>query len=107
MNRVDHVVVFRGLTHLDIKEIVKLHVGYLETRLKEKRLKIELSPSGLDILAKLSYDPDYGARPVRRAIRDHIEDPLTQLYLEGKFKDGDTVLVGKDGEKIKLTKARK
>jgi ATP-dependent Clp protease ATP-binding subunit ClpC len=106
LNRVDHIVTFHALTHNNIKEIVKLHVGYLENRLNDKRLKLELTPGGLEVLSKLGYDPDYGARPVRRAIRDYVEDPLTQLYLEGKFKDGDVVKVEKDKENVKLAKAK-
>lgn len=107
LNRVDHVVVFHALTHANIKEIVKLHVHYLENRLNDKKLRLELTPSGLEILSKLSYDPDYGARPVRRAIRDHIEDPLTQLYLEGKFQDGDKVKIEKFKDGVRLAKGMK
>ncbi|MBU1992625.1 ATP-dependent Clp protease ATP-binding subunit, partial [Patescibacteria group bacterium] len=106
LNRVDKIVVFHALTHNSIREIVKLHIGYLENRLKDKKLSLSLTPGGLEVLSKLGYDPAYGARPVRRAIRDHVEDPLTQLYLEGKFKDGDTVKIEKDGKKVKLVKAK-
>ena len=102
LNRVDKVVVFRALTHADIKKIVKLHVGYLQDRLHKKKIKIELTSGGIDALAKLSYDPHYGARPVRRTLQDLVEDPLTQGFLEGKFKEGDTVTVVKKGDSIDL-----
>ena len=60
----------------------------------------------MDQLAKVSYDPQYGARPVRRKIQELVEDPLTQKFLEGEFKEGDTVKILKDDEGIKLQKAR-
>ncbi|EKD63495.1 MAG: ATPase AAA-2 protein [uncultured bacterium] len=102
LNRVDKVIVFDPLTHANIKDIVKLQVAELQNRLNERNLKIDLTPGGLDNLAKLSYDPAYGARPVRRKIQDLIEDSLSQGILEGKFKDGATVKVIKDGKSVKL-----
>ena len=102
LNRIDKVVVFRPLTHTNIKDIVKLHVGYLQERLDSKKLKLELTPGGLEILAKLSYDPQYGARPVRRKIQELVEDVLTQRFLDGKIGEGSTIKIMKDGEGIKL-----
>jgi ATP-dependent Clp protease ATP-binding subunit ClpC len=105
LNRIDKVVVFRPLTHDSIKDIVRLHIGYLQERLKKKNLTLDLTPGGLEILAKVSYDPQYGARPVRRKIQELIEDVLTQKFLEGEFKDGDTIKIMKDGDTIILKKA--
>lgn len=108
INRVDKVIVFEPLTHDNIKDIVKLQISDLEVRLDEKKISIELTPGGLDNLAKISYDPEYGARPVRRAIQDHVEDPLAQGMLEGKYKEGSTVRILKDGDDVKLgLKAKK
>jgi len=107
LNRIDKVVVFRPLSHSDIKEIVKLHIGYLQERLKSKKLKIELTPIGLEALAKVSYDPQYGARPVRRKIQELVEDVLTQKYLESEFKDGDLIKVTAENGSIILKKGRK
>jgi ATP-dependent Clp protease ATP-binding subunit ClpC len=104
LNRVDKVVVFRPLTHENIKEIVKLHIGYLEDRLKKKNIKLELSESGLEALAKLSFDPFYGARPVRRKVQELIEDELTQKFLDGVFKIDDKIKIMKDGDSIKLAR---
>jgi ATP-dependent Clp protease ATP-binding subunit ClpC len=101
LNRVDKVVVFEPLTADEIKEIVKLHLSDLEERLKEKKLKLELNTAALDYLAEKSYNPKYGARPVRRAITEKIEDELAGLILDDKFKSGDTILIGfskKEGE---------
>jgi ATP-dependent Clp protease ATP-binding subunit ClpC len=105
LNRIDKTIVFRPLTHKDIKEIVKLHIGMLQERLSTKDLKIDVTSKGLDHLADISYDPEYGARPVRRKIQDVIEDPLTQKFLEGEFAAGDTIKI--DVKKDKITLAKK
>jgi len=109
LNRVDKVIVFEPLTHPEIKEIVKLHFGDLEKRLQERKLKLELSSTALDYLAEKSYDPKYGARPVRRAITERIEDELAGLILDGKFKDGDTIEVvfSKKAGELSFKKKRK
>jgi len=102
LNRIDKIIVFRALTNENIKEIVKLHIDMLQKRLDIKKLKIELTAQALDYLAKESYDPNYGARPVRRKIQDIIEDPLTQKFLEGDFKEGDTIKIEKNKSGIDL-----
>lgn len=104
LNRIDKVIVFHALTNENIKQIVKLHLDYLQIRLKPKNLTLVVSPTALDVLAKVGYDPKYGARPVRRAIQDLVEDPLTAKYLEGIFKDGDSVHIVKKGDSIDLVK---
>ena len=106
LNRLDKIIFFKPLQHEDIKKIVTLHLGYLEERLSKKSLKFELTPASLEVLAKLSYDPQYGARPVRRTLRDVVEDPLTQGFLEGKFKEGDVIKIVKKGEsQVELERA--
>ena len=104
LNRIDKTIVFRALTHENIEEIVKLHLGYLQERLKQKNLIIETTPTALEVLAAAGYDPKYGARPVRRAVQELVEDPLTVKYLEGYFKDGDVVKLVKKGDTIELLK---
>ncbi|MFA5842314.1 MAG: ATP-dependent Clp protease ATP-binding subunit [Candidatus Gracilibacteria bacterium] len=104
LNRVDKIVVFEALTHDNIKAIVKLLVADLEKRLEIKKLKLQLSAGALDYLAKLGYDPDYGARPARRVIQDHVEDVLAEALLEGTFKEGDTIKIVKKGEELVLKK---
>jgi len=101
LNRVDKIVVFEPLTSLEIKEIVKLHLADLEKRLSEKKIKLELDTAALDYLAQKSYNPKYGARPVRRAITEKIEDKLAGEILDGKFKNGDRIAISfvqKSGE---------
>jgi len=104
LNRVDKTIVFRPLTHQSIKEIVKLQIARLQERLDEKDLIINLSPGALETLADLSFDPKFGARPARRVLQDKIEDPLTHSYLEGKFKDGDTIKIIKKDDGVELLK---
>ena len=89
LNRVDNIIVFKPLTHTSIKEIVRIHVQELEARLLEKQITLDLTPTALDLLATLSTDPDYGARPVRRKVQELIEDPLAQGFLDGDFAEGD------------------
>ena len=104
LNRIDKTIVFRALTHDNIKEIVKLHLGMLQNRLKPKKLSISLGNAALDFLAHASYDPEYGARPVRRKTQDLVEDPLTELFLEGQFKEGDSIKVTKEKEELAFKK---
>ena len=93
LNRVDKVIVFDPLTHAEVTRIVELHVDDINTRLKEKELKIELTKSALEFLATKSYDPKYGARPVRRQMTNRVEDSLAGLLLDGTFKKGDTIII--------------
>jgi len=106
LNRIDKTIVFRALTHKNIKEIVKLHIDMLRERIKDRNLSLEVSTPALEILANESYDPAYGARPVRRRIRELIEDPLTQKYLDGDFKDGDNIRLTKKDNKLVLELAK-
>ncbi|MFA6992447.1 MAG: ATP-dependent Clp protease ATP-binding subunit [Candidatus Gracilibacteria bacterium] len=105
LNRIDKVVVFHALTHQNIKEIVKLHLNYLQERLNSKKLKLKPSEDAVEYLSKLGYDPKYGARPVRRVIQEMVEDPLTGKFLDGDFKEGSEVKIVKKGDKIQLVGA--
>ena len=100
LNRIDKVVVFHALTHEEIKKIVQLHVGYLQNRLAHRKITISLTDAGLKFLAEKSYDPAFGARPVRRAVQEYIEDPLTQKLIDGEIHEGDIVqVIGKGSGK--------
>lgn len=104
LNRVDNVIVFKPLTHEAIKEIVKIHIGELQKRIRDKAITLELTPGGLDRLATVSTDPDYGARPVRRKVQEFIEDRLAQGLLEEEFAEGDTIQIIKKDDEIVLKK---
>jgi ATP-dependent Clp protease ATP-binding subunit ClpC len=103
LNRVDRVVVFEPLTHEQIKQIVELHLADLNTRLTDKELALTLTPAALDHLAAKSYDPRYGARPVRRAVTERVEDELATLLLDEKFKAGDAIKIDYDKKADTLT----
>lgn len=103
LNRIDKVLVFNALNHEHIKAIVALHIGRLSKRLRDKNITLELTSGALESLAKVSFDPKYGARPVRRKIQDLIEDPLTQKFLEGEFHENDRIgIYHKKGGGIEL-----
>jgi ATP-dependent Clp protease ATP-binding subunit ClpC len=104
LNRIDRTIVFKALTHLHIKEIVKLHLKKLQTRLAPKNITIECTDIALEKLADESFDPEYGARPVRRKVQELVEDQLTEGFLNETFNEGDTVIVDKVGDKIELHK---
>ena len=96
LNRVDEIIIFHNLTREDIKKIVEIQMKQLKSRLKERKMDIELKEDAKDLLCELGYDPTYGARPLKRAIQKYIQDPLALKILEGKFVDGDTIVVGCD-----------
>src|SRR6185436_4578438 len=91
INRVDGIVVFRALSKAEISQIVDLEVDKVARRLEEHRLKLSLTPEARDLLAELGYDPDMGARPLRRVIQAKVEDTLSDGLISGKFHDGEVV----------------
>ncbi|MBU0727538.1 ATP-dependent Clp protease ATP-binding subunit, partial [Patescibacteria group bacterium] len=103
LNRIDKTIVFRPLNNKSIQEIVKLQLDELDDRLKEKGISIEATPKAIELLAELSYNPEYGARPVRRKIQDLIEDPIAEKILDGDFKTGSHIKIDRDGSKEKFT----
>jgi ATP-dependent Clp protease ATP-binding subunit ClpC len=105
INRLDGVVVFRSLNKEDIRKIVNLELDKVSVRLKEHEIKLHASEAALDLLAEEGYDPDMGARPLRRVIQQKVEDLLSDALLSHEFKEGDTILVdlNEDAEVI-LTK---
>lgn len=104
LNRVDNIIVFKPLTHDVVKAIVKIHVNDLQERIKDKGITLDMTSEALDLLALLSTDPDYGARPVRRKVQELLEDPLAQGLLDGVFQEGDAINITKEEEKILLKK---
>ncbi len=110
LNRLDAVVIFRSLNKQDIQQIVSLELDKVGERLVEHNIQLSATPAALDSLAEQGYDPELGARPLRRIIQQKVEDPLSDSLLGGKFNDGDSVKVdvGEDGEiLLKRTRSRK
>jgi ATP-dependent Clp protease ATP-binding subunit ClpC len=93
INRLDSVIVFRALAKEDIKEIVKLELDKVAERLKEHEIILVATPLALDKLAELGYDPEMGARPLKRVIQQKVEDALSDALLSGTFADGDAIIV--------------
>jgi ATP-dependent Clp protease ATP-binding subunit ClpC len=106
INRVDNVIVFRSLSRDNIQKIVKLELAKVALRLVDHRITIEASPAALTLLGEQGYDPDMGARPLRRVIQLKVEDQLSDNLLSGAFVDGDHIQVdvNPDGDVI-LTRA--
>ena len=96
INRVDSVVVFHSLSKDNIRDIVDLELDKVRERLVERQLQLEITPEGEEMLVKLGYNPEMGARPLRRVIQEKIENQLSDAVLSGTFKAGDIVLVGAD-----------
>jgi len=93
INRVDDVVVFHALGRDEIRVIVDIQLGHLRRRLAERDMRLELSEAAVDRLAEAGFDPVYGARPLKRAIQQQVENPLAQRILRGEFGPGATVHV--------------
>jgi ATP-dependent Clp protease ATP-binding subunit ClpB len=93
VNRIDEIVVFHALDEKQIANIAKIQLRYLEQRLAKLEMKLVVSDSALAELAKAGFDPVYGARPLKRAIQQAIENPLSKLILEGRFAPRDKISV--------------
>ena len=93
LNRLDDLVVFHMLEKRDLNQIVNLEVDKLVKRLEEKEILMKLATSAVDFLSEKGFDPEYGARPMRRAVERHLEDPLAEALLRGDVKTGDNVKV--------------
>jgi ATP-dependent Clp protease ATP-binding subunit ClpB len=102
VNRIDEIVRFRPLSEADLAVIVQIQLGRLRDRLEERRLSLVVSPEAEAWLARAGYDPDFGARPLRRVLQRAIEDPLALALLENKYVDGSTVTVEVEGDEIVL-----
>ncbi|MEK9156292.1 MAG: ATP-dependent Clp protease ATP-binding subunit [Patescibacteria group bacterium] len=105
LNRVDKVIVFRPLSHESVLEIVNLQIEELNKRLSEQKITLIVESKAKNRLAEIGFDPDFGARPIRKAIADHIENPLAEAILREEFQAGDTVKVLLANKKISLRKA--
>lgn len=101
LNRIDEMIVFHPLEQEHISRIVSLMADDLRKRLKEQDVQFELTDAAMNFLAKEGFDPQYGARPLRRAIQKHIEDRLSEDLLLGKIHKGDTLIIDEsEGELV-------
>jgi ATP-dependent Clp protease ATP-binding subunit ClpC len=98
LNRIDDVIVFHELTMEEVTEIVDLLIKRVEGQLEGQGLGLEITPEAKLVLAKKGYDPQLGARPLRRAIQRMVEDPLSEKILWKEFHAGETIVVDVDAE---------
>jgi ATP-dependent Clp protease ATP-binding subunit ClpB len=106
INRIDETVVFRRLGRSQIRHIVDIQLESLRERLSRRGLSLDVRDEAKDQLAEVGFDPLFGARPLKRAIQRHLEDPLARRVLAGEFPPGTTIVVGAKGDQITLEPAR-
>ncbi|MBT4624841.1 MAG: ATP-dependent Clp protease ATP-binding subunit, partial [Verrucomicrobia bacterium] len=110
LNRFDDIVVFRSLGKEELTQILELELAKVEQRLAQRDLHFELDESARDLLRDKGYDPAYGARPMRRAVEKHLEDPMAEEIIRGNLREGETVAISAKDDKLvfiqKKTKAK-
>ncbi|MEZ4255595.1 MAG: ATP-dependent chaperone ClpB [Polyangiales bacterium] len=104
LNRLDEIILFHRLSREDVRRIVDVQMDRFGRRLAKKDLFVEVSDRAKDFLANVGYDPIYGARPLKRAIQQHLENPLAQEFLAGKYEPGDVVVVDAGGGALTFTR---
>jgi len=103
INRVDEIVVFHPLDAAEIRQIAAIQLKQLSGRLQSHGYGLDVSDAALSLLGESGFDPVYGARPLKRAIQQQIENPLAQKILAGEFDQGDTIKVDVDGERFSFS----
>ena len=104
INRVDEIIVFEPLSREDVLEILGIMLGRLNKHLESQRVSVEVTQAAKEFIAETGYDPKFGARPLARAIRRHVENPLSGRIIGGEFDPGDTVLVDRAGDELTFEK---
>jgi ATP-dependent Clp protease ATP-binding subunit ClpB len=104
LNRVDDIIIFHSLNEEQLTSIVDVQLRQLEKRLAQQNLQVDLDKSAKKLLAKEGFDPQFGARPLKRAIQELLIDPLAMKLLEGQFAPGDRIKVKADGEEFAFQK---
>ncbi len=104
LNRIDETVFFRALSMQNLQKITEIQVKYLENLLKEQEITMEMTDDAREVVARQGFNPQYGARPLKRTIMQLIENPLAKLILSGEIKKGDTALIDADGDKIVISR---
>ena len=100
LNRIDETIIFDRLNEEDLSSIVKIQIDRVMKRLAALGLELELTPAALEKIATEGYDPAYGARPLKRVIQHRLLDPLSLDLLDGRFKEGDKILVDVEGGQL-------
>jgi ATP-dependent Clp protease ATP-binding subunit ClpB len=105
LNRVDEIVTFKPLTREDLGGIVEIQLRHVSDLLADRGLKLEISPAAREWLADVGYDPEFGARPLKRAIQREVQDPLALRILSGDFSEGDTIKIDLADGSLSFSKA--
>jgi ATP-dependent Clp protease ATP-binding subunit ClpC len=105
LNRIDNIIVFRPLSMEHIKQIVDIEMRRLRAQLTEQQITLELTDAAKELLIEKGWNPDMGARPLRRAIQSMIEDNLAEELLAGRVKPGDTVIIDREGQELRFRTA--
>jgi len=106
LNRIDDTIMFNTLSEEDIKKITRIELDKLVNRLLEMKYKIKYNESVVEYIAKIGYDSTYGARPMKRAIQDKVEDFLSEEVLLGKLKENTQYVLKVEEETVKITKGK-
>ena len=96
LNRIDEIIIFRALDKATIVRIIEIQIGHLQKRLEEKKIRLEITPKAVELLAEHGFDPVYGARPLRRTLQQEVQNPMALGLLEGSFREGDIVRIDVD-----------
>jgi len=104
LNRIDEIIIFHPLRKEHLREIIKIQMQHVEKLLKNKEISVEVTPEAEQYLAEVGYDPDFGARPLKRAIQRELQDPLALQLLAGDFSAGDRIIVDSAGDRLKFKK---
>jgi ATP-dependent Clp protease ATP-binding subunit ClpC len=100
LNRIDETIVFHSLTKPELHQIVKLMSKDIIRRMSAQGINMKFTPAAIDVVAEAGFDPEYGARPIRRALQTQVEDQLSEMLLAGQVKVGDDVTIGARNHKI-------
>jgi ATP-dependent Clp protease ATP-binding subunit ClpB len=106
LNRIDETIIFKSLSREDMASIVEIQLKRLAKRLEDQKLKLRFSQNAKKYLVSVGYNPLFGARPLKRAIRKHIEDPLAMEILENRFDEDSVILVDADADGITFTASK-
>ncbi|HTV48078.1 MAG TPA: ATP-dependent Clp protease ATP-binding subunit [Phycisphaerae bacterium] len=107
INRLDDTIIFRPLSKDDLYRIIDIEIQKVTKRLTERGIKLETTQAAHDLLIDKGYNPDFGARPLRRAIEQFVEDPLSESILRGEYKDAQMVKIDRDGDSLRFTAIKK
>jgi ATP-dependent Clp protease ATP-binding subunit ClpB len=107
LNRVDEIVVFTQLGRQELDRIVGIQIERVRKLLHERDLDLEVTPEALTYLGEVGYDPTFGARPLKRAIMRHVQDPLAKQLISGAFAPGDVVVVKRGGEGLTFERKKR